>query len=128
VSGPSEAKPPPVTVRDLLVEVVVRLRSEYLIGPGKTRVLDHWDDLQNALRRSVQGVLTPEEMLTKLRAKLRLGAAPASSLACLTALVDETREESSARQLFDMIRREHALVIALAHVQCDEAREARRTA
>lgn len=113
------------TIRDLVVQMILGLRREYLDGPGRTRVIDHWTDLQNALRRCVNGSQTVEEALTKMRTVLRLDAARADNSVCLIALVAEVHDEADTQMFFDLLTREHALLIAMAHVKSDEAREAR---
>ena len=111
-------------IEELLVEVVLDIRAEYLRTTG-CNVLKHWDQIQERVRIAARTTGSVEEWLTNLRRRLVLGAPTGNSSRSCDALVSEVRDEATQREFLDLVERRYAFVMARARRVSEERREAR---
>lgn len=111
-------------LEDLVVEVLLAIRAEYLQSPH-ANAIRHWEQLQDRVRAAARTTATAEEWLTWLRRGLRLSAPSKDSSRCSTALVAEVRDETDGRAFVEMVEARHAYLMARTRVAAEERKAAR---
>lgn len=112
-----------IQLQDKLIEWVLYLRSEVL-SERKVNVLEHWNQIQNAMFRSSKTNASISEWITSTRKRFRLEAASLDSSRCsheLSVIAEDARESA-----LEYVERNIALIIARARLLADEQSAAKK--
>lgn len=113
-------------LRGLTVDLVLAIRAEYLRTP-QANALKHWDLLGSRMLLAAKTTTSVREWTTRVRRDLAIASAPSPRSSGCSVLLDErVGELRCARQWLDMIEREGGYIVAVARMQAEEQREARK--
>jgi hypothetical protein len=100
------------TLRDLTVELLLQIRSEYLAAGASP--LKHWDQLQEQFRAASMRSADASEWVTNIIRWCRLGAPSKSRSLATDRLVSETDGKGITGAWLDMCERDYGLIFAMA--------------
>lgn len=113
-------------LRTLTVEYLLDVRAAYLAAGASP--LKHWEQLQNRMLSAARRSTSADEWATALCRGLQLPALGPRGAASLVALSGAVREAGAARQWLDVVQAEYGLLMAMARLAADAARERREGA
>lgn len=111
-------------LREQIVLFVLAVRREYLRSPG-VNVLKHWDQIRDRMRSAARRAESVADWATLVLRGLNLPSPRSDLSSILVGLTEHVRRADALAEMLDLVEREHGLILALARLRADDAREAR---
>jgi hypothetical protein len=111
-------------LRTKTVELLLELRRLYLRSP-QANMLKHWEILQNRMLSAARRAANPDEWVTSMLRGMQIPSVSSACSAAIVSLGGAVREAGAAREWLDMVEREYGLLLAMARLAAEQARESR---